>query len=365
LQSSRQIDGVPAARRRGSVGSSSGGALVDGRLGGSARRSTSVPRSGRPFRQSQHVVDVHSAVKVSAFRAFPQTVERILWTGLDTTGEHMFSSDPEARQMGSDDAAAASESSGANELPVEGQQRLLRQIFEFWVNPEIERRRNAGALPPGFALLSAQVILNIGEPTLVRLNEEVRAGMQVIPNTDVVKGSAVYWDQIKEIKDFQLTDDDPNAGHFTIFWNGKGWLIVFDCRYNAARVGELLKAADEFLAAATYAREHAHGRAFLENLFAAAELTAKARLVQSHDEAVLDSHKAIHSKINLYGRLGNVDREFVAILNQLGARRGKARYVEGAVGLGDGQMEAMLATVRAVLQTSKDRAPRRFSFPET
>ncbi len=50
------------------------------------RRSSSAERSGRPFRQSQHVVDVHSAVKVSAFRAFPQTVARILWTGLDTHG---------------------------------------------------------------------------------------------------------------------------------------------------------------------------------------------------------------------------------------------------------------------------------------
>jgi hypothetical protein len=51
-----------------------------------------VPPSapGRPFRQSQHVVDVHSAVKVSAFRAFPQPVARILWTGrLDT--ERVFS----------------------------------------------------------------------------------------------------------------------------------------------------------------------------------------------------------------------------------------------------------------------------------
>jgi hypothetical protein len=80
--------------RRGSArGLGVGSSPTDGRPGRTPdRRSSSAERSGRPFRQSQQVVDVHRAVNASVFRAFPQTVARILWTGrLDKAGEHMFS----------------------------------------------------------------------------------------------------------------------------------------------------------------------------------------------------------------------------------------------------------------------------------
>jgi hypothetical protein len=270
--------------------------------------------------------------------------------------------------MGSEEATSLLGSSAVDEslLPPDGQQRLLHRIFEFWANPEIERRRIAGTLPPGFALVSAQVIMNIGQPTVVRLNEEVQGGFHAIPNADVVGGEQFYWDQVQEIRDFQLTGADPNAGHFTIFWTGKGWLIFFDCRYNASKVGELLKAADEFLATAAFARERAHNRAFLENLFAAAELTAKARLILLPDEKILKSkkHAAIASRINLEARYGNVDKTFVAVLNDLGRRRGEGRYVEGGVALKDGQMVAMLATVGTMLEASKTNVPKRFALSE-
>ena len=56
-------------------------------------------------------------------------------------------------------------------------QRTLHETFRLWIDPEIERRKAEGALPRGFQLQAAQVILNVGEPTTVRLNEEVRAVM--------------------------------------------------------------------------------------------------------------------------------------------------------------------------------------------
>ena len=39
---------------------------------------------------------------------------------------------------------------------------VIRQAMEFWVNPEIDRRRQAGTLPDDFALSAAQVILDSG-----------------------------------------------------------------------------------------------------------------------------------------------------------------------------------------------------------
>jgi hypothetical protein len=78
------------------LGSRYGGGFDDSALGRFGRtpdlRSCSAVPFGAPAKQSQHVVDDHRAVKVSALLAFPQTVARILWTGrVDTTGEHMFS----------------------------------------------------------------------------------------------------------------------------------------------------------------------------------------------------------------------------------------------------------------------------------
>ena len=251
-------------------------------------------------------------------------------------------------------------------LDQEGCQRFLQQVFDLWVNPEIERRRQAGTLPPSFQLESAQVIMNVGEPTLVRLNIEVRAVMRVVPAVPVKesdKGNPIYWDQISSIEEIQLLDLDPNAGHVTMLKAPKGWAISFDFRYNAQRVQELLQTAEEFLDSAEHAGTQNHPRVFMENLFAAAELTAKARLMMEPDEQLLKakSHKLIGQKINLEGHLGNVDRDFVRLLNQLTRERGTARYVEGKVDLETNQMASMAGVVRSCLGTVKSSAPVRYS----
>jgi hypothetical protein len=41
-------------------------------------------------------------------------------------------------------------------------QAVIQQAMDFWIKPEIERRRAAGTLPTDFALSAAQVILDPG-----------------------------------------------------------------------------------------------------------------------------------------------------------------------------------------------------------
>jgi hypothetical protein len=54
-------------------------------------------------------------------------------------------------------------------------QNLMQQVHELWINPEIERRREAGRLPDDFALTSVQVIMNLdADAPEVRFNEEVK-----------------------------------------------------------------------------------------------------------------------------------------------------------------------------------------------
>src|SRR5258708_4270399 len=94
---------------------------------------------------------------------------------------------------------------------------VVRQALDLWINPEIERRREAGTLPEGFALSGAQVIFGAGDgPPEVRLNEEVKAAFLVKAKREVTEGEELTADDIASYEDILLTEDDPNAGHLTI-----------------------------------------------------------------------------------------------------------------------------------------------------
>lgn len=79
--------------------------------------------------------------------------------------------------------------------------------------------------------------------------------------------------------------------------------------------------------AAQFALEQGLERACVDNLFSACELASKARLIL-HDGAVANvkSHQPIHSKINLWGHLGNVEQSFLSLFNSLSNLRTPARY---------------------------------------
>jgi hypothetical protein len=241
--------------------------------------------------------------------------------------------------------------------------RFLRDLFDIFINPEISRRRAARLLPEAFQLHQAQVIMNVDAPRVIRLNDEVRALMKVkvAPGPGVQKGAQVYWDEIDNIEDFQLTEEDPNAGHATMIRVQNQWLVFFDFRYNAQRVAEVLDAADQFMAMCDHALALGHPRPFMENLFAVAELTAKAKLLMFPDERVVTSksHAHIRSKINRESQLGNIDAEFVRVLNELDRKRGTARYVGDRLTLTADEMQTMLGPVKKTLATVKAGAPNR------
>ena len=142
--------------------------------------------------------------------------------------------------------------------------------------------------------------------------------------------------------------------------------MTFDFRYNAARVEEQVKAAEEFFDSAENARAKGHVRAFMENLFAAAELTAKARLMFLPDEKVLKakSHGFVATRTNQDGKLGNIDQAFVDLLNRLIQSRGPARYLQGPIEVTPGDMKDMADTLRANLYIVARSVPKRAKVGE-
>jgi hypothetical protein len=104
----------------------------------------------------------------------------------------------------------------------------------------------------------------------------------------------------------------------------------------------------------------------MENIFAAAELTAKGHLMLMPDERLLDtkSHKFIGAEANRQARYGNLPRDFVDVLNKVTRERGVARYVAGSVSAEGAEMEAMSLAVTRTLSVLTEKVPKRFAVGE-
>jgi hypothetical protein len=242
------------------------------------------------------------------------------------------------------------------------QEMVIRQALDFWINPEIERRRGAGTLPDDFALSAAQIIFEPDtEMPVVRLNEEVKAALLVKPKRDVSEGEELTAEDIASYEDIILTEDDPNAGHITIVPHQGHWALSFDFRRNASLIGEHAEAAREFIDAATWAREASKLAPFVDNLFSATELMAKGLLLWMPDKSLLDgrSHGRIHSRFNYERKMDNVDPRFAALLNQLAALRRPARYLSRDFTLTNDEMDEMLAVADAMHAALEASRPRR------
>jgi uncharacterized protein (UPF0332 family) len=203
-----------------------------------------------------------------------------------------------------------------------GPVRTLLQMFRMFVDPEAKRRGFE------FPIIKAQVLFFEDRPPEVRLNDEVKISLLIRAPRAVEKGEAVSVSEIEQhYEGSELDVTDADAGHFTaVAINGK-WLMTFDFRPNKLTAAKLVKRAGEFCVSAEHALSQQHFGPAIDNLYSACELAAKARLITS---AMLKSdakkHGTIHSGINQWGKLGNVDREFVETFNQLTKNREPARY---------------------------------------
>jgi HEPN domain len=242
-------------------------------------------------------------------------------------------------------------------------QNLMQQVHELWINPEIERRREAGRLPDDFAIRGAQVIMNLdADAPEVRFNEEVKVLADAEWAREVDYGEDVTEADVESISDLTLTDHDPNAGHLTMMLFKGRWIIAFDFRYNATRVARTLNAAREFLDGATFALDQHHMRLFADNLFSATELMAKGKLLMDADKDLLRSkkHTFISSRFNLSGKWGHTDPRYVKILNRLQDLRGPARYLDEDFTLSAEEASDMLGTAEDMFVALSNSAPKRY-----
>jgi hypothetical protein len=243
---------------------------------------------------------------------------------------------------------------------ITGYARTLQQLFEIWINPEIEKRKAAGTAPS--ALHMVQVIMEPGRENIVRLNEEVKGVALVRATKAVNAGDPISGSEIANFEAFELTDEDPNAGHITAIAAGDGaWHLSFNFRYNTARIEQLVAVANEFLAAARFSLSENRGHAFIDNLFSAVELMAKAWLIDMPDDKLLNAktHGTIKARFNKHSQWGRTDRAFVELYNRLAGMREPARYVAEAWTFDATAAAAMMATAEQMQRDLDARRPRR------
>lgn len=209
-------------------------------------------------------------------------------------------------------------------------QRIFQQIMDIFIIPEINRRRENGTIQDGTVITKMQIVFNLDKGrSAIRLNDEVKAILEIKPNRGIRKGEAVYERDIDSIEEVKLTDEDVNCGHFTLLLFRNHWIVSFDFRYNKNRVKTHIGASKEFYETAIYSLDNDRLRAFYENAFASAELSATSILLTIPSKELLDCrvHKKRLSQFKDWADLGNVKMEFSTTLSELSELRDSARYL--------------------------------------
>lgn len=215
------------------------------------------------------------------------------------------------------------------EIPSEvaGWNRTILNMFQISFAPEIRRRRDAGSIGDDFFLNAAQLIQPEEGPGFVRVNDEVQGLAYLKMDRAVQKGESVTFADMRHLESFDVAEEELNCGHFTIFWHGMGWIGTFDFRSSRERARQTLKLAEEFLQSARFCADQGFSGPSIDNLFSACELVSKAHLMLHRDRSVKSKkHAQIASAINNWGRLGNIDPDFLSVLNRVSNERASARY---------------------------------------
>lgn len=233
----------------------------------------------------------------------------------------------------------------------------VRQFMDIFVTPEVTRRQEKGELPRPLELRAAQIIFYAdGRRPEVRINSEVKAIGEMKLKDGISKntGDPVYENELDGLEDIALTqDDDPDCGHATLLQFNGVWFLAFDFIYNKALAKRHIEGAKQFIEAAEYSLTRKHWRAYVDNLFSAAELLAKAVLLAYWSDPRFrrkPSHEIIHSRYNKFAHLGNVDSFHAQVFNRLSRMRYPARYAGSDFALSEDEAGELLAGTKSMLQ---------------
>lgn len=248
-----------------------------------------------------------------------------------------------------------------NDLNEEIGKKSFDQFMNLFVLPEVQKRQSSGSIPTPYDLKAAQIIFSSdGQPASVRLNSEVKAKAKIKLKKDIrkQKGEVIYQHEIDGFENIILTEqDDADSGHVTMLRIENQWIMTFDFIYNKGLSRKYVDVAQEFLSVAQIAFEKKFWHPFTDNLFSAAELSARALLLSIPDPKFKKktSHADLSHRYNWFADLGNVKPEHRTIFNKLAGWRSNARYLKGTFLKNKDEAEQLLAAVQDMVTVSFDR----------
>lgn len=231
--------------------------------------------------------------------------------------------------------------------------RFFEQVFDLWINPEIERRRAAGQPAPD-PLIVVFITFPVGAPPKVEFNDECNAKvhLKVRPGTTVAEGQGIPYKDVVGIGRAEPVDE--NAGYvFMMHLIDNSWASAFDFRRGKQDARGLLLKAVQFHRSAEHglAQVPALAAAAADQLFSAAELAAHAYLATGSGNTSRN-HKGVHSDFNINAKLGNVPSEHTKAYNKLFRARPDARYDPHAVPLTVSELVELLDTVAEMIESA-------------
>jgi uncharacterized protein (UPF0332 family) len=231
-------------------------------------------------------------------------------------------------------------------------QRLLAQLMNLFVYPEIARRQKAGEIEKPLNLRSAQIVFFPDDrKPLVRINSEIKAVGRVKLRKAVSKerGDHILEDEVENLDEINRPEEDyPDCGHATLIRIRDRWTIAFDFRVNKSLARKHIAAAYEFLRSAERCLKFNDWHPFLDNLFSAAELSVRSILLTMRDKT--QTHKGVSIRFNRFADLGNVDPEYKKTFNRLYGARDRARYLKGDITIREEEARSMLHDVKGLIR---------------
>ncbi|MGV8856286.1 MAG: hypothetical protein ACOH2L_16785 [Devosia sp.] len=231
--------------------------------------------------------------------------------------------------------------------------RATDQMMDLYIVPEIKRRQAAGLLPQPLELRVAQVLFT-PDGVKVRINDELRGLVMVRPGREVSQSDPVYYRDLGEVVAYEPPEEERDFGHFTLINTGEGWRLLFDFRQNRSTALRLVAKAEQFIRCSELALAEALAAPFSDLLFSASELLAKAQLISGVLDKGAKTHKAIHTSLNNWNKLGNTRGDFVALFNDLSNGRADARYASTEPVIPEGAAN-MLDIVRSEAKHLRER----------
>jgi uncharacterized protein (UPF0332 family) len=238
------------------------------------------------------------------------------------------------------------------QLSDEAGQRLLEQLMNLFVYPEIARRQKAGEIEKPLNRWAAQILFfPDGKKPLVRINSEIKAIGKVKLGKAVSKetGDPIREDEVENLDEINRPEEDyPDCGHATLIRIRERWTIAFDFRVNKPLARKHVAAAHEFLRSAERCLKREEWHPFFDNLFSAAELSVRSILLTMQDKT--QTHKGVSIRFNRFADLGNVAPEHKKTFNRLYGARDLARYLKGDITITREEALTMLRDVKGLIR---------------